>query len=88
MDHKEFYMVFNPMGGAARVRHATFDEAKQEAIRLAQANPHQDFYVLATVGVYRGVVNLKATNFVSAILSDVDVPVAVKRKRKIIKKAK
>ena len=43
---KSFFMVWNPAAGAPRYQHATVEQARAEAERLAQQNPNQTFYVL------------------------------------------
>lgn len=46
----EFWLVWNPRGGAPTHQHPTLHQARAEAERLARMNPGQDFFVLATVG--------------------------------------
>lgn len=53
MEEKKFYMVWNPNGGAPRVRHSSKTEARNEATRLALANPRQQFYVLSAFEMYQ-----------------------------------
>lgn len=43
------FMILNPAGAAPRVRHATLPDARRELRRLAEANPGQDFFILAPV---------------------------------------
>lgn len=54
-DETIFYVVWNPNGGSPRVRHQCEESAKQEALRLAEQNPGQEFIVLASVGTARKV---------------------------------
>ncbi len=50
-----FFMVYAQDGGAPTYRHATVDEAKTEAERLARQNPGKKFFVLMTVAVSKRV---------------------------------
>lgn len=45
-----FWMVWNPEGHMPRRKHATVESARQEAERLAVANPGTEFCVLAFLG--------------------------------------
>lgn len=54
-DETTFYVVWNPNGGPPRVRHSCEENAKQEAMRLAEQNPGHEFVVLASVGTARKV---------------------------------
>lgn len=54
-DETTFYVVWNPNGGPPRVRHSSEENAKQEALRLAEQNPGHEFIVLASVGTARKV---------------------------------
>ncbi len=51
----EFWMVYNPQGGAPTYQHSSFQQAKAEAERLARMNPGQSFYVLQACGMARKV---------------------------------
>lgn len=47
---KSLYLVWNPSGNSnPRKRHASVDSATQEAKRLAQENPDQEFFVLRAI---------------------------------------
>lgn len=46
----EFWMVWNPQGRNPTHRHQNYNLAKNEAHRLAQANPGYDFIILHSVG--------------------------------------
>lgn len=49
-----FYLVWCPQGKSKpRKRHATLEEAQDEAERLSKSNPNKSFYVLQTVTVDR-----------------------------------
>lgn len=46
---KQFYMVLQPSTNYTRYRHDDYQAAKVEAMRLARANPGQEFIVLCAV---------------------------------------
>lgn len=48
-DNRIFWMVWNPQGGAPKVRHATELLALAEAKRLAGSSPRDEFIVLRSV---------------------------------------
>lgn len=50
---KPFYYVFNPERDKPTYRHKSVESAIEEAERLAQLNPGEDFVVLEAVGVAR-----------------------------------
>lgn len=60
MKQEHFFMVYCPINGPARVQHNTLEEAKTEAKRLAEKHPNLDFYILATIGRYRGYTKIEA----------------------------
>lgn len=45
----KFWMIWNPAGHAPVFKHFSFERAKAEAERLAEAHPDAEFYVLAAV---------------------------------------
>ncbi|NLG06041.1 MAG: hypothetical protein GX567_19765 [Clostridia bacterium] len=45
-----FFVVWNPAHGLPRYKHGTFDGAKTEAERMANAHPGDEFFVLAVAG--------------------------------------
>lgn len=48
---ESFYVVWQPETGAPNYRHGYFEFAKNEAERLAAANPGKKFYVLRAQSV-------------------------------------
>ena len=50
MDDK-FWMVHSPTASPPIIRHQSWHDAREEAIRLASLNPGKKFYVLETAGV-------------------------------------
>ena len=52
---KTFYVVWNPLHGVPTVKHASIEEAREEAKRLAIRNGVQEFFILQAVEgvVYR-----------------------------------
>lgn len=50
-DDAPFWMVWCPTGNAPTVKHPNFQTAKQEAERLARANPGRKFHVLESKGM-------------------------------------
>jgi len=50
---REFWLVWNPLGGSPTHQHPSLHLAKTEAERLARQNPGQDFFVLQTCGLAR-----------------------------------
>jgi hypothetical protein len=59
-----FWCVWAENGGSPTVKHATFDNAKREAQRLARANPERRFVVLAAA------VSFQKQEFVETRFSD------------------
>ena len=51
--HKPFFFVWNPNSSAPKQKHATEQEARAEAERLAAKHPGQDFIVLRSVATCR-----------------------------------
>lgn len=49
MSQESIYVVWNPAGNAPTVRHPSVEQAREEARRLALANPHAEFFVLRAV---------------------------------------
>lgn len=49
---ERFWFVWNPMGSAPRVPHASLVEAESEARRLAGLHPGQNFVVLKSVSAF------------------------------------
>lgn len=49
MSKESLYIVWCPTAGAPTVKHATVDDARAEARRLAELNPMQEFIVLRAV---------------------------------------
>jgi hypothetical protein len=47
---REFYVVWQPENGAPTVHHGSYQDAKHEATRLANANRGKKFFVLKAVG--------------------------------------
>lgn len=47
---KGFWMVWNEQGSAPSYKHDTEESAKDEAERLARANPRHRFVVLRAIG--------------------------------------
>lgn len=45
-----FYLVWNPEANFPKVVHADYSKAVAEATRLANANPGQQFHVMAVAG--------------------------------------
>ena len=46
---EQFWMVWNEWGQAPTVKHLSPEAAREEAARLARANPGQSFHVLSLV---------------------------------------
>jgi hypothetical protein len=51
MMNYDFYVVWDPRGNSPAHRHSFEYDAREEAERLAQLNPGQEFYVLHAVSV-------------------------------------
>lgn len=49
MEHKKFWMVWNPNGRQPRYEHINRQSADMEAERLARDNPGEQFFVLKAV---------------------------------------
>lgn len=45
------YLVWNPARNLPKRPHATIESAIAESERLAQANPGEEYYVMAPIGV-------------------------------------
>lgn len=43
---QNFFVVWNPQAGPPTYRHATYEEARREAVRLAGEARGQEFFVL------------------------------------------
>ena len=52
MEQGGFYFVWNPQGHAPTFRHATWEAAREEALRLARQAPGQEFIVLGSIGCF------------------------------------
>lgn len=50
---ERFYVVWNPRFGPPTMRHPSYMSAKNEARRLANANPGQQFFVLGALSMHR-----------------------------------
>lgn len=50
MEKQKFWTVWSPRGGRAKVRHASFEESRDEAARLSAKFPGRHFYVMEMVG--------------------------------------
>lgn len=48
----KFWMVWSPQGNTPTYKHATYESARDEAIRLARVNPGKRFYVLTATEYY------------------------------------
>ena len=51
LDH--FWLVWNEQGDPPKLKHATLENAKREAGRLATLNPGQQFHVLQVIATAR-----------------------------------
>lgn len=49
----KFWMVWSPQGGTPGKKHATLDDARTEANRLATSNPTREFFLLEAKESYR-----------------------------------
>lgn len=51
MNTQTFWVVWQPQSGNPQYRHPTIESATREAERLADQEPHREFYVLEAVTV-------------------------------------
>jgi hypothetical protein len=55
MSNTNFWMVYGMGQGGSKVRHQTYQLAKEEAERLSRATPGVEFFVMMPVSVSRRV---------------------------------
>lgn len=48
----QFYMVYRDNSGSTKVKHGSYNEAENEAKRLASNQPGDRFYILAAVSAF------------------------------------